>query len=131
MHAYTLIVYPITVGVLYHGVYVIVLYRCVGDYSSCYKTKLIVSYSPVCPFYYLPYICKILIKSISVSLIIPCTTIGQSVRKEFGYCFSEDLDDVVLSYITSIVEEPVESVDLEEFLSIMDAYIPGFSQITV
>ena len=42
-------------------------------------------------------------------------------------CFSiENVDDVVLSYVAGILEESLSEIDWEEFISIMDAYIPGF-----
>lgn len=40
-----------------------------------------------------------------------------------------DADEVVFSYIAGILEESLDEIDLEEFMSITDAYIPGFASI--
>ena len=40
-----------------------------------------------------------------------------------------DIDDVVYSYIGGILEESMDDVDMVEFISIMEAYIPGFGHI--
>ncbi|ESO89250.1 hypothetical protein LOTGIDRAFT_183276 [Lottia gigantea] len=45
------------------------------------------------------------------------------------------IDDVVLSYVLSIIEDlgdtnnPEENIDVDQFIEMMSAYIPGFSQI--
>ena len=50
------------------------------------------------------------------------------------YIFS-DIDDIVLSYIISILEDlgddgnAEENIDVDQFVEMMDAYIPGFATI--
>ena len=38
------------------------------------------------------------------------------------------IDDIVVSYVASILED-MEELDIGEFVSIMDAYLPGFAAI--
>lgn len=46
-----------------------------------------------------------------------------------------DIDDIVLSYVISILEDlgdsrnAEENIDVEQFIEMMDAYIPGFAEI--
>jgi hypothetical protein len=50
------------------------------------------------------------------------------------YIFS-DIDEIVLSYIISILEDlgddgnAEENIDVDQFIEMMDAYIPGFATI--
>lgn len=55
----------------------------------------------------------------------------------FKYClllFNRTIDDIVLSYVVSILEDvgsddDPESFDVEGFSEVMEAYIPGFGEI--
>jgi len=46
-----------------------------------------------------------------------------------------NVDEIVLSYVLSILEDlgdgscPEEDVDVDQFVEVMDAYIPGFGDI--
>jgi hypothetical protein len=46
-----------------------------------------------------------------------------------------DIDEIVLSYVISILEDlgndsqPEENIDVDQFLEMMQAYIPGFGTI--
>ncbi|XP_052810489.1 CUE domain-containing protein 2-like [Mya arenaria] len=46
-----------------------------------------------------------------------------------------DVDEIVLSYVLSILEDlgdgasPEEDIDVDQFIEVMDAYIPGFGEI--
>lgn len=60
----------------------------------------------------------------------------ESVRVNSSIFFSlSTLDDVLLSYITSVLEDlgsqasTEENFDVEMFVEMLEAYIPGFSKI--
>lgn len=53
----------------------------------------------------------------------------------FFFCTSSAMDDVIFSYMTSVLEELgtpesfEENFDMDTFVEMMEAYIPGFADI--
>lgn len=51
------------------------------------------------------------------------------------YDYFRDIDDIVLSYVISILEDlgddsnAEENIDVDQFAEMMEAYIPGFGNI--
>ena len=46
-------------------------------------------------------------------------------------CVHRDIDDIVLNYIVGILEDlgTEDCFDVDDFVEMMDAYIPGFTDI--
>ena len=50
--------------------------------------------------------------------------------------YFSDIDDIVLNYVISILEDlgdsenAEENIDVDQFIEMMDAYIPGFGEIS-
>ena len=54
---------------------------------------------------------------------------------EISCTYFSDIDDIVLSYVISILEDlgdsenAEENIDVDQFIEVMEAYIPGFGEI--
>lgn len=70
----------------------------------------------------------------NIKLIFQCF-FAIKCKSEVAYCPRSTLDDVLLSYITGVLEDlglqesVEENFDVEVFAEMLEAYIPGFAEI--
>lgn len=63
------------------------------------------------------------------------TALGKFLKAHSLEDHVSDIDDIVLSYVISILEDlgdsenAEENIDVDQFIEMMDAYIPGFAEI--
>lgn len=63
------------------------------------------------------------------------TALGKFLKAHSLEDHVRDIDDIVLSYVISILEDlgdsenAEENIDVDQFIEMMDAYIPGFAEI--